>query len=137
MMAPSQFASAFAIILAVAGMSGCATSTPPLQSGFRAPASSIRIRNHNWLDVRVYLVSAGGSVPIRIGTVTSMTTAVIPMRGQIASQAISQGSLQFLIRPIGSSMRYTTREILVNPGSVTELTVENRLEHSTLMVRSR
>ncbi len=135
MTTPRQFASALAIVLATAGMSGCATSTPPLQSGFRAPASSIRIRNYNWQDVRVYLVS-NGSMPIRIGTVTSMTTAVIPMRGQLASQA-SQGSLQFLIRPIGSTVSYTTHTIPVYAGSVTELTVENRLEHSTLMVRSR
>ncbi len=135
MTTPRQFASAFAIVLATAGMSGCATSTPPLQSGFRAPASSIRIRNYNWQDVKVYLVS-NGSMPIRIGTVTSMTTAVIPMRGQLASRA-SQGSLQFLIRPIGSTVSYTTHTIPVYAGSVTELTVENRLEHSTLMVRSR
>ncbi len=136
MTTPRQFASALAIVLATAGMSGCATSTPPLQSGFRVPASSIRIRNYNWQDVRVYLVS-NGSMPIRIGTVTSMTTAVIPMRGQIAAQAVSQGSLQFLIRPIGSTVSYTTHTIPVYAGSVTELTVENRLEHSTLMVRSR
>ncbi len=136
MTTPRQFASALAIVLATAGMSGSATSTPPLQSGFRAPASSIRIRNYNWQDVKVYLVS-NGSMPIRIGTVTSMTTAVIPMRGQIAAQAVSQGSLQFLIRPIGSTVSYTTHTIPVRAGSVTELTVENRLEHSTLMVRSR
>ncbi len=136
MTTPRQFASALAIVLAAAGVSGCATSTPPLQSGFRAPASSIRIRNYNWQDVRVYLVS-NGSMPIRIGTVTSMTTAVIPMRGQVASQALSQGSLQFLIRPIGATVSYTTHTIPVYAGSVTELTVENRLEHSTLMMRSR
>ena len=137
MTTPRQFASALAIVLATAGMSGCATSTPPLQSGFRAPASSIRIRNYNWQDVRVYLVSATGSRPIRIGTVTSMTTTVIPMRGQIASQAFSQGSLQFLIRPIGSTVSYMTHAIIVNAVNVMELTVENRLEHSTLMVRHR
>ncbi len=137
MTTPRQFASALAIVLATAGMSGCATSTPPLQSGFRASATAVRIRNNTWQDVKVYLVSANGSRPIRIGTVTSMTTAVIPMRGQIASQAISQGSLQFLIRPIGSTVSYMTHTILVHAGSVTELTVENRLEHSTLMVRSR
>ncbi len=137
MMAPRQFASALAIVLAAAGVSGCATSTPPLQSGFRAPATAVRIRNNNWQDVKVYLVSANGSRPVRIGTVTSFSTIVIPMRGPIASQALSQGSLQFLIRPIGSNVRYTTRAILVNPGNVTELTVANRLEFSTLMVRSR
>ncbi len=136
MTASRHFASALAIVLAAAGMSGCATSTPPLRSGFRAPATSIRIRNDNWQDVRVYLVSANGSVPIRIGIVTSMTTAVIPMRGRLASQ-FSRGSLQFLIRAIGSTVNYTTHTILVNAGSVTELTVENRLEHSTLMVRHR
>ncbi len=136
MTAPRQYASALAIVLAAAGMSGCATSTPPLQSRFRAPATSIRIRNYNWQDVRVYLVSANGSVPIRIGTVTSMTTAVIPVRGQLASQ-FSRGSLQFLIRPIGSTVSYTTHTIFVHAGSEMELTVENRLEQSTLMVRSR
>ena len=137
MTTPRQFARALAIVLAAAGVSGCATSTPPLQSGFRAPATAVRIRNNNWQDVRVYLVSASGSRPIRIGTVTSFTTIVIPMRGPIAFQALSQGSLQFLIRPIGSTVRYTTRAIHVNAESVTELTVANRLEFSTLMVRSR
>ncbi len=137
MTTPRQFASALAIVLAAAGMSGCATSTPPLQSRFRAPATSIRIRNYNWLDVRVYLVSASGGRPIRIGTVTSMRTTVIPIRGGIASQAFSQGSLQFLIRPIGSTVSYTTHAIHVSVGDVTELTVANRLELSTLTMRSR
>ena len=136
MMAPRKFASALAIVLAAVGVSGCATSTPPLQSGFWAPATAVRIRNNNWQDVKVYLVSANGSRPIRIGTVTSFSTIVIPMRGPVASQALSQGSLQFLIRPIGSSVRYTTPVILVNAGNVTELTVANRLEFSILMVRS-
>ena len=136
MTAPRQYASALAIVLAAAGMSGCATSTPPLQSRFRAPATSIRIRNNNWSDVRVYLVSSNGSRPMRIGTVTSMTTTVIPVRGQIASH-VSQGWVQFLIRPIGPTVSYTTHAIHVNVGNVTELTVANRLEHTTLMVKSR
>ncbi len=137
MMAPRQFASALAIVLAAAGVSGCATSTPPLPRGFRAPATTVRIRNNNWQDVKVYLVSDNGSRPIRIGTVRSFSTIAIPMRGPIKYQAVSQGSLQFLIRPIGSNVRYMTRAILVSAGSVTELTVANRLELSTLMVRSR
>ena len=108
MTASRHFASALAIVLAAAGMSGCATSTPPLHSGLRAPATAVRIRNDNWLDVRLYLVSANGSRPIRIGMVTSMTTTVIPLKGAIASQVFSQGSMQFLLRPIGSRVSYTT-----------------------------
>ena len=137
MTAPRQLASALAIVLAAAGMSGCATSTPPLQSRFRAPATSIRIRNDNWQDVRVYLVPAHGGTPVRIGMVGSMTTSVIRLKGATASQAFSQGSLQFLLRPIGSRVSYTTHVVHINPGNVTELTVANRLEHTTLMVRSR
>ncbi len=137
MTASRHFASALAIALAAAGVSGCATSTPPLHSGLRAPATAVRIRNDNWLDVRVYLVSANGSRPIRIGMVTSMTTTVIPLKGAIASQVFSHGSLQFLLRPIGSRVSYTTYAVYINPGTVTELTVANQLEHSTLMVRSR
>ena len=137
MMAPRQFASALAIVLAAAGMSGCATSTPPSQSRFRAPATSIRIRNYNWQDVRVYLVSNNGGRPLRIGMVSSMTTSVIPLKGAAAAQAFSQGSLQFLLTPLGSRVSYTTHAVHITPGNVTELTVANQLEHTTLMVRSR
>ncbi len=137
MTASRHFASALAIVLAAAGMSGCATSTPPLHSGLRAPATAVRIRNDNWLDVRVYLVSANGSRPIRIGMVGSMTTSVIPLKGAVAAQAFSQGSLQFLLRPLGSRVSYTTHAVHITPGNVTELTVATQLEHTTLMVRSR
>ncbi len=66
-----------------------------------------------------------------------MTTSVIRLKGAVAAQAFSQGSLQFLLRPLGSRVSYTTHAVHINAGNVTELTVANQLEYSTLMVRPR
>lgn len=137
MNAPRGLASALAIVLAAAAMSGCATNTAPLDRGLRAPATAIRIRNDNWQDVRVYLLPANGGVPVRLATVGSMNSAVIPIRGAIAAEAWSRGSVQLLLRPIGTRSSFTTPAVFVTPGDVMRLTVANQLTFSSLTVVRR
>ncbi len=49
--------------------------------------------------MKVYLVPASGGGPVRIGTVGSLATERIPLRGRIKTELQTQGSLRFLLRP--------------------------------------
>jgi hypothetical protein len=137
MNAPRGLASALAIVLAAAGMSGCATTRAPSDRGLRAQATAIRIRNDNWQDVRVYLLRANGGPPVRLATVGSMSSAVIRFRGAIAAEAWSRGSIQLLLRPIGTRSSFTTPAVFVGPGDVMRLTVANQLTLSTVFIDNR
>ena len=138
MKAPTTLAKLL-LIAAVTGAAttGCATAGGTLSS--RAVAdrqTAVSIRNDNWSDVKVYLVHASGAMPVRLGTVTSMSTLRIPLRGAVASQLSSQGSLRFEIRPLGSRRGYITHSVFMTAGDVVHLTVANLLRNSTLMVRA-
>ncbi len=120
-----------------AATTGCAPQGT-LSSSRVAPnrQTAIRIRNYNWSDVKVYLVHASGAMPVWLGTIMSMTTLRIPLRGAAASQLNSQGSLRFEIRPLGSRSGYMTDSVIMIPGEVVHLTVASHLNDSTLMVKS-
>ena len=94
-------------------------------------------RNYNWSDVKLYLVPASGGVPVRIGTVASLTTEQIPVRGRVKNELLTHGSLRFLIKLLGNPREsYTTHSVFMTPGNVMHLTVANQLSLSTLVVRS-
>ena len=115
---------------------GCATGGTSLSRRVEPQKqTAVRIRNDSWNDVKVYLVQAGGGMPVRLGTIMSMTTLRIPLRGAVASQIDSQGSLRFEIRPLGSRNGYVTESVIMTPGDVMHLTVASHLRNSTLVVR--
>ena len=65
-----------------------------------------------------------------------MTTLRIPPRGAIETELQTQGSLRFLIRPLGSNQSYVTHSVLMDPNDVMRLTVANQLRFSTPVVGS-
>ncbi len=138
MNAPTTLAKLLLIpLVATIATTGCAT-TGNLSSRAVSPddQTTISIRNYNWSDVKVYLVHASGAMPVRLGTIMSMTTLRIPLRGAAASQLNSQGSLRFEIRPLGSRSGYMTDSVIMIPGEVVHLTVASHLNNSTLVVKS-
>ncbi len=139
MKAPTTLAKLLLIaVVTGAATTGCATGGTSQSSGVEPhQQTAVRIRNNNWSDVKVYLVRANGGVPVRLGTVTSMTTLRIPLRGAVATELQIHGSLRFLIRPLDNpSESYTTRSVIMTPGEVMSLTVANQLVLSTLEVES-
>ncbi len=138
MKAPTTLAKLLLIaVVTGAATTGCATRGTSLSRGVESrQQTAVRIRNDNWSDVKVYLVHASGAMPVRLGTIMSMTTLRIPLRGAVASQLNSQGSLRFLIRPLGSRSSYMTDSVIMIPGEVVHLTVASHLNDSTLMVKS-
>ena len=90
---------------------------------------TVVVRNHNWLDQRVYLVHEGQR--FRLGTVNSFNTEEFELpRG---FQAISS-PVQLLTRPIGAARTYFTPEIYAEPGDVLALELEENLNLSAFYV---
>ncbi len=137
MKAPTTLAKLLLIaVVTCAATMGCATAGTLSSRAVADRQTAVSIRNDNWSDVKVYLVDASGAMPVRLGTVTSMSTLRIPLRGAVASQLHLQGSLRFQIRPFGSRGSYLTDSLIMSPGDVMHLTVANQLRLSTLVVRS-
>ena len=137
MKAPTTLAKLLLIaVVTGAATTGCATGGTLSSRAVADRQTAVSIRNNNWADVKVYMVPASGARPVRMGTVTSMTTVRIPLRGAVASELDREGSLRFLIRPLGSRSSYTTHSVIMTPGDVMSLTVANQLRLSTLVVGS-
>ncbi len=139
MRAPTTLAKLLLIaVVASVATTGCATKGDLSSTGV-APdhQTAVRIRNYNGSDVRVYLVPGSGGIPVRLRTITSMTTVRIPLRGPIVTELQIHGSLRFLIRPLDNPREsYTTRAVIMTPGDVISLTVAYQLVLSTLEVES-
>ena len=135
---PHSWLLAIALVAGVsAATSGCATRGTHFQQHGRAPASVLLIDNRHWQDVKVYLIPSSGGQPVRVATVVSMTTAVVPLRGRAAMKVRSNGELRFEIRPFASREGFATHTVLANPGDQIQLRVGTFLQHSTLSVRAR
>ena len=139
MKAPTTLAKLLLIaVVTGAATTGCATGSTLSSRVVADRQTAVSIRNNNWSDVKVYLVPASGGQHVRIGTVTSMTTLRIPLRGRIKDELLFQGSLRFLISPLGNPREsYTTHSVIMTPGNVMHLTVANQSWLTTLVVRSR
>ena len=138
MKAPTTLAKLLLIaVVTGAATTGCATGGALSSTAVADRQTAVSIRNNNWSVVKIYMVSASGGRPVRMGTVASMTTLRIPLRGRIKMELRAQGSLRFLIRPVGNLREsYLTHSVFAIPGDVVSLTVENQLWLSTLVVRS-
>ena len=121
---------ALALITGGAVNTGCASGGYPGldQTVSESQHVVLRVHNNNWHDMRVYVVSEAGHSQ-RVGTVTGMSRAVFRLRAPIAS-----GRTQILLRPIGTRATFVTNTVLVQPGAVAELTVQNQLSLSQLVI---
>ncbi len=118
----------------VMAVTGCAQQATSSETGIRREQTALRIRNDNWLDVRVYLAFESGAAAVGLGTVTAASSSVIRLRGRALQEIRSGGLVRFLVRPIGSRANYTTQAMLVHPGDQIQLSVANRLAFSTFFV---
>jgi hypothetical protein len=121
-------ATAFVTSVAVA-TAGCASGRvysydAPAGVGVRSMA--LRVTNDNWHDVTIYLLRDGGAMPTRIGAVSGLNSRVLRLRHPPA------GWIRLMIRPIGSQASFTTNQVVVEPGQVMVLRVQNHLAYSSL-----
>lgn len=73
--------------------------------------TSLRVENRTTLDMTIYALR--GSERIRLGTVTALQTAVLPIPSQVI---FGTTRLRFLADPIGSNRTPVSDEISVTPG---------------------
>jgi hypothetical protein len=91
--------------------------------------TTLRVSNNSWADMNVFLLR--GSTRHRLGMVTSMNTTTFT----IPEQAMSSASdLRLYADPIGSIRGWTTQPLLINPGQVISLTLQNNLNLSSYSI---
>ena len=112
-------------LIACAGPRQNVDPEPVDESGF-----SLILNNRHLLDVNIFLQHDGQ--PDRIATVTSATShsIVLPLRMLGESKTI-----RIIAEPIGNETRYTTDILVVQPGQVIELNVENLLGRSNYSIQ--
>jgi len=90
----------------------------------------LHVINANWSDVRIYLVRGG--LLLRLGSVTSQNSADFEIPADVLNEA---ASVTLVASPLGGRESFSTPLTGIRPGDELELTVENLLPHSHLVVR--
>lgn len=127
----SEILLALATAALVAG--GCASGTGTMQSHDAAAADGrtmIRVNNHNWSDMTVYLVRNGAK--LRLGSVSSLDTRTFEVPTHLL---ISTGAVHLIADPIGSTRLFASPPVLIAPGQRAEWRLENSLAMSSFWIR--
>jgi hypothetical protein len=84
------------------------------------PQTSVRIVNHNFLDMDVYVLISGE--PSRLGTVTGLTTQVLTLPSGFV-QAPTE--VRFRASPVGSRASALSMGVYATPGDTLQLEIPN------------
>lgn len=110
-------------LLPVAGLAQEGAQQPGAQQPNAQQDVVVQVKNHNWLDMHVYVSRSGG--PLRsLGMVTSMSAAEFRLPAEVA---MAGADLRIATDPIGGSGLYVSPTMLVAPGSEIRIVVENAL----------
>ncbi len=115
----------------VSGALSCgSTGSYPGRAVAPGNEATVIVTNHNWADIKVYLVRGGSK--FRLGSVTSFTTARLRIPAGIGS-----GATDFRLRVelIGSSVSYTTEIVRLGHGDQIDLMINSYLPLSNLAIR--
>jgi hypothetical protein len=105
-------------------ISGRETAPPPSPETI-----TIRIVNHNWADMRVYLERGG--VRDLLGVVTAGTSADFPAPRDLTAAA---GDLRLVGDPVGSRLVFASEPFRVDPGRTVEWTIRVRPAYSGITI---
>ena len=93
-------------------------------------ATTVRIENHNWNNINIF-VSLSGGMRLRLGTVTSNSSATYTVPGHVL---LSSSYIRVVAEIIGSDEGASTEIVQVEPGLVIEWALENVLRNSTYFI---
>jgi len=102
------------------------TATPAPAGGGDARAS-LEVENNTTLDVRIFLLRA--AMPTRLGTVTGMSTARFDLTLDMLGRDV-----RFYASPVGGRQRTITDMIVVKPGQLVSLHLDNMMRSYRLSV---
>jgi hypothetical protein len=91
---------------------------------------TIRVVNHNWLDIVVYVLHGGRED--RVGQATATATTTLTLRLRTLS-----GGREYRLRgdPVGSRQSVTTEFLRAVAGDVVTWSIETDLSRSSITVR--
>lgn len=92
---------------------------------------AVRVENHNWLDMHVYLLEYGRA-PRSLGMVMAQGSAVFEVP---AAVTVAGTDLRVLADPVGSNDLYVSDPVLADPTSEVVVTLENSLALSNTTVQ--
>jgi hypothetical protein len=98
-----------------------------------APAAEpamLKVSNYNWMDVVVYAVQGG--IRVRLGQVTSMSTASFRLPSRMVGNSVQ--SMRLMVDPIGSTEGWQTEGISIHAGQQVQFNVQNSLSFSSILV---
>ena len=110
------------LLLAVVLVAAACGSARPPEAGTDEPATTVRVDNRNFLDVRVYVAPPGGQ-RVRLGIVSGGSTEVFEIPAYLVRSA---PTLRFLADPIGSTQTAFTEEMAVAAGDEVALIIPAR-----------
>lgn len=103
------------LVLAPLLLAGCGAAR---SAGSAAEGATVRVENRAFNDMTIYVVTVGQ--PIRLGTVTGNSTAVL----RIPPSVVGLGQeMSFRADPIGSSAVSSSFSIYVAPGEEVTITI--------------
>ena len=120
---------AISCLTAVACRHGTNVGAAAAESGYNG-AVTLRIVNHSWLDVTVYLQQ--GTRRDRVGTATAASTTEFHVA---LRQMSSAGDYRLLGDPIGSRQTVRSEALHAQDGDVVTWTLEDNLARSFIDVR--
>ena len=90
----------------------------------------LKVSNYNWMDVVVY--AAQGNTRVRLGQVTSMSSASFRLPSRMVAN--NTQSVRLMVDPVGSIEGWQTEGISVHAGEQVQFNVQNALAHSSVLV---
>ena len=114
-----------ALMIACAGPRQNVDPEPVQAAGF-----SLILNNRHLLDVNIFLQHDGQ--PDRIATVSSSTSRAIVLPLRMLGQS---KTIRIIAEPIGDETRYTTDMLVVQPGQIVEVNVENLIARSSYNIQ--
>lgn len=114
------------VVTAASCSRGRKTQSSQLASG----PVSLRVENHNWVNVNVYVLHGGQRTRLGMATGSKTTDMTIPY--WIVGQS---SSIQLQGEAVGSSDRITTTAVTVRPWMHLDWTLETDLSRSALAIK--
>lgn len=116
------------LAVAVSSVSGCSVFRSKRQ-GALPTTVPLRVTNHNFQDMTIYIVRDGQRN--RLGAVTAASSATFLLTEQHLGQ---QGRVQLLADPLGTVGALSTEAFIVKPGQRVEWTIESDVRRSSLAI---
>ncbi len=121
---------ALLISIFVVTAASCSRGHKTQSSSLASGPVSLRVENHNWVNVNVYVLHGGQRTRLGMATGSKTTDMTIPY--WIVGQATS---IQLQGDAVGSSDRITTTAVIVRPWMHLDWTLETDLSRSALAIK--